>query len=117
MRLAEATQLGLETKYTYRVTQVADLGQGQQLVRVKNCSGPNFVKWIGAWNPNDSRWTNVSEEAKKELDAETYHDGGFWMAYGDFLKYFKVVFHAFFTRYCNAYYTISFFFRRLIFAI
>lgn len=91
MRLAEATQLGLETKYTYRVTQVADLGQGQQLVRVKNCSGPNFVKWIGAWNPNDSRWTNVSEEAKKELDAETYHDGGFWMAYGDFLKYFKTL--------------------------
>ena len=115
MRLAEATQLGLETKYTYRVTQVADLGQGQQLVRVKNCSGPNFVKWIGAWNPNDSRWTNVSEEAKKELDAETYHDGGFWMAYGDFLKYFKVIFLAF-RDILRCIYTIPFY-RHLIFAI
>lgn len=36
------------------------------------------------------RWANVPEEAKKALAAETYQDGGFWMAYGDFLKYFKV---------------------------
>jgi hypothetical protein len=90
LRLSEAQQLGLEVKYTYRVTQVADLGQGQQLVRVKNCSGPNFVNWVGAWHPNDARWSKVSEEARKELDSETFHDGGFWMAYGDFLKYFKV---------------------------
>lgn len=35
----EARQLGLEPRYVYRVTQVADLGQGRQIVRVKNCSG------------------------------------------------------------------------------
>ena len=38
----EARQLGLEPRYVYRVTQVADLGQGRQIVRVKNCSG----QWI-----------------------------------------------------------------------
>ena len=35
----EARQLGLEPRYVYRVTQVANLGQGRQIVRVKNCSG------------------------------------------------------------------------------
>ena len=51
MRLAEAAQLGLEVKYSYRVTRVADLGEGRQLIKVKNCSGPLHVKWMGAWNP------------------------------------------------------------------
>ena len=88
MCLAEAAQLGLEVKYTYRVTQVADLGHHQQLIRIKNASGPNFVKWIGAWNPGDTRWSNVSEDARKALEKETQNDGGFWMSFGDFLKYF-----------------------------
>ena len=74
----------------YRVTRVAYLGQEQQLIRVKNCSGPLHINWVGAWNPKDTRWANVPESVKKELDAETHQDGGFWMAYGDFLKYFKV---------------------------
>ena len=30
-RLAEASQLGLETRYVYRVTQVANLGEGRQV--------------------------------------------------------------------------------------
>ena len=72
------------------MTQVADLGQGQQLIRVKNCSGPNFVNWIGAWHPKDNRWDNVPQDVQNELQQETQQDGGFWMAYGDFLKYFKV---------------------------
>lgn len=88
--LAEASQLGLHVKYAYRVTRVAYLGEGQQLIRVKNCSGPLHVNWIGAWHPTDTRWANVSDDIKKELETETYQDGGFWMAYGDFLKYFKV---------------------------
>lgn len=89
--LAEASQLGLHVKYAYRVTRVAYLGEGQQLIRVKNCSGPLHVNWIGAWHPTDTRWANVSDDIKKELETETYQDGGFWMAYGDFLKYFKTV--------------------------
>ena len=41
--LAErARQLGLEPRYVYRVTQVANLGQGRQIVRVKNCSGDRW---------------------------------------------------------------------------
>ena len=72
------------------MTQVADLGQGRQLVRVKNCSGPGFVEWSGAWHPADARWSKVAPEVKRRLDEETRPDGGFWMAYGDFLKYFKV---------------------------
>ena len=39
----EARQLGLEPRYVYRVTQVAELGQGRQIVRVKNCSGKGIV--------------------------------------------------------------------------
>lgn len=38
----EARQLGLEPRYVYRVTQVANLGQGRQIVRVKNCSGDRW---------------------------------------------------------------------------
>ena len=36
----------------------------------------------------DNRWSSVPEDAIKELNKDG--DGGFWMAYGDFLKYFKV---------------------------
>ena len=50
-KLSEAKQLGLETRYVYRITQVANLGQGRQIVRVKNCSGPKPIQWVGAWNP------------------------------------------------------------------
>jgi len=95
--LSEASQLGLEVKYTYRVTQVADLGEGRQLVRLRNASGPNFVAWSGAWNPKDTRWSSVPEEARRQLQEASREQqsngaggGGFWMAYGDFLKYFKV---------------------------
>ena len=121
LRLAEAAQLGLEVKYVYRVTQVANLGEGRQIIRVKNCSGPKGINWIGAWHPEDTRWANVGDSIRRELDAgnapkiiicilhprilgwrisstylcmylhlikflyistETFHDGGFWMAYG-----------------------------------
>jgi hypothetical protein len=72
------------------VTQVANLGGGRQVIRVKNCSGNKTVFWSGAWNPDDTRWANLPTGIQRELDAETFHDGGFWMAYGDFLKYFQV---------------------------
>ena len=91
-RLSEASQLGLEVRYVYRVTQVANLGQGRQIIRVKNCSGPKPIRWVGAWNPDDTKWANIDEDIRKELDSETFHDGGFWMSYGDFLKYFQVSF-------------------------
>ena len=64
---------------------------GSQIIRVKNCSGPKQIKWIGAWHTQDTRWANVSDSIRRELDSETFHDGGFWMAYGDFLKYFQVL--------------------------
>lgn len=59
-----------------RVTQVANLGEGRQIIRVKNCSGPKPINWVGAWHPEDTRWSNVSDSIRKELDAETFHDGG-----------------------------------------
>ena len=73
-----------------RVTQVANLGGGRQIIRVKNCSGSKTVTWTGAWNPDDTRWANLAPGIQRELDAETFHDGGFWLAFGDFLKYFEV---------------------------
>ena len=69
LRLAEARQLGLEVKYVYRVTQVANLGEGRQIIRVKNCSGPKGINWIGAWHPEDTRWANVGDTIRRELDA------------------------------------------------
>ena len=58
------------------MTQVANLGEGRQIIRVKNCSGPKTLNWVGAWHPDDTRWSNVSDAIRKELDAETFHDGG-----------------------------------------
>eukprot|EP00096_Caligus_rogercresseyi_P000225 TRINITY_DN1060_c0_g2_i11.p1 TRINITY_DN1060_c0_g2~~TRINITY_DN1060_c0_g2_i11.p1 ORF type:complete len:559 (+),score=121.63 TRINITY_DN1060_c0_g2_i11:116-1792(+) len=91
LRLAEASELGLQVKHIYRVTQVANLGQERQLIRVKDCSKSSVSIWIGAWHPKDARWSSIPEEIRRELDSETFHDGGFWMAYGDFLKYFKTL--------------------------
>ena len=55
--------------YVYRVTQVANLGEGRQIIRVKNCSGPKGINWVGAWHPEDTRWANVGDTIRKELDA------------------------------------------------
>lgn len=84
----EARQLGLEPRYIYRVTQVADLGSGKQIIRVKNCSGFTEPEWLGSWSPEDTNWANVNEETRRELDGEAFHDGGFWVGFQDFLKYF-----------------------------
>ena len=77
----EARQLGLEPRYVYRVTQVADLGQGRQIVRVKNCSGWTEPMWCGSWSPDDTNWANVSDAIRRELDGEAFHDGGFWIGF------------------------------------
>ena len=77
----EARQLGLEPRYVYRVTQVADLGQGRQIVRVKNCSGWTDPMWGGSWSPDDTNWANVSDAIRRELDGEAFHDGGFWIGF------------------------------------
>lgn len=87
----EARQLGLEPRYVYRVTQVADLGQGRQIVRVKNCSGWTDPQWVGSWSPDDTNWSNVTDETRRELDGEAFHDGGFWIGFQDFLKYFDTI--------------------------
>lgn len=87
----EARQLGLEPRYVYRVTQVADLGQGRQIVRVKNCSGWTDPQWCGSWSPDDTNWANVTDAARRELDGEAFHDGGFWIGFQDFLKYFDTI--------------------------
>ena len=87
----EARQLGLEPRYVYRVTQVADLGQGRQIVRVNNCSGWSDPQWCGSWSPDDTNWANVTDAARRELDGEAFHDGGFWIGFQDFLKYFDTI--------------------------
>ena len=88
---AQARQLGLEPRYVYRITQVADLGQGRQIVRVKNCSGWTDPQWLGSWSPDDTNWANVADATRRELDGEAFHDGGFWIGFQDFLKYFDTV--------------------------
>jgi len=88
---AEARRLGLEPRYVYRVTQVADLGQGRQIVRVKNCSGWTEPQWAGSWSPDSTTWANVTDSTRRELDGEAFHDGGFWIGFQDFLKYFDTI--------------------------
>jgi len=73
------------------VTQVADLGQGRQIIRVKNCSGWTDPQWMGSWSPDATNWANVSEATRRELDGEAFHDGGFWIGFQDFLKYFDTI--------------------------
>lgn len=87
----QARELGLEPRYVYRITQVADLGQGRQIVRVKNCSGCTDPQWIGSWSPEDTNWANVPDSTRRELDGEAFHDGGFWIGFQDFLKYFDTI--------------------------
>ena len=87
----EARDLGLEPRYVYRITQVADLGQGRQIVRVKNCSGWTDPQWLGSWSPEDTNWANVADATRRELDGEAFHDGGFWVGFQDFLKYFDTI--------------------------
>jgi len=87
----QARQLGLEPRYVYRITQVADLGQGRQIIRVKNCSGWSNPQWVGSWSPEDTNWANVADSTRRELDGEAFHDGGFWIGFQDFLKYFDTI--------------------------
>ena len=60
---------------------MADLGQGRQIVRVKNCSGWTEPMWCGSWSPDDTNWANVSDAIRRELDGEAFHDGGFWIGF------------------------------------
>ena len=90
-RQEETRRLGLEPRYVYRVTQVADLGQGRQIIRIKNCSGWTDPQWTGSWSPDDASWLNVSDSVRRELDGEAFHDGGFWIGFQDFLRHFDTI--------------------------
>lgn len=87
-RQQDTRSLGLEPRYVYRITQVADLGQGRQIIRIKNCSGWTNPQWTGSWSPDDASWLNVSDSVRRELDGEAFHDGGFWIGVQDFLRHF-----------------------------
>lgn len=58
---------------------------------MKNCSGWTDPQWAGSWSPDDTNWANVTEATRRELDGEAFHDGGFWIGYQDFLKYFDTI--------------------------
>ena len=80
-RQLETRSYGLEPRYVYRITQVADLGQGRQIIRIKNCSGWTNPQWTGSWSPEDAAWLNVTDSVRRELDGEAFHDGGFWIGF------------------------------------
>ena len=59
-----------------------------RLVRVRNPHG-NEDEWRGAWGDKDEdRWRRISEADKKQLKIVKKNDGEFFMAFGDFLRYF-----------------------------
>ena len=115
----EARKLGLEPRFVYRVTQVrvgsgyrlpgtpgsrpgpgqAD-SQDKELLRLQEPPGRSAVgtiisscptQWVGSWSPESTTWTNVPEATRRELDGEAFHDGGFWIGFQDFLKYFDTI--------------------------
>ena len=69
--------------------QVADLGNAKQIIRVKNCSGWYEPDWQGYWSPEDTNWANVSNESRRELDREAFHERGFWMGYQGLSQIFR----------------------------
>jgi len=91
-RQQQTRKLGLEPRYVYRITQVADLGHGRRIVRIKNCSGWTDPQWSGAWSPSDdANWASVADGTRRELDGEAFHDGGFWIGFHDFLTHFDTI--------------------------
>ena len=46
---------------------------------------------MGSWSPDATNWANVSVATRRELDGEAFHDGGFWIGFQDFLKYFDTI--------------------------
>ena len=82
-------------RHAYSVTGFFELGffeQGERkkarLVRVRNPHG-NEDEWKGAWGDKDEiRWRLISDADKQRLKIVKKNDGEFFMAFGDFLRYF-----------------------------
>jgi len=86
--------MGLEARHAYSITGFFELklehqdGKRVRLVRVRNPHG-NEDEWKGAWGDKDEKhWGLISKEDKNRLNIVKKSDGEFFMAFGDFLRYF-----------------------------
>jgi len=76
---------GLVKGHAYSVTGVETLGNGTQLLRVRNPWG-NEKEWTGAWSDGSSEWNRVPGD-KARLYTEN-DDGEFWISMNDFCANF-----------------------------
>jgi len=88
-------QMGLIMGHAYTITRVALVDiktsrmEGQlPMVRIRNPWG-NEAEWTGPWSDKSPEWTLISEEERQEHGLTFEDDGEFWMAFKDFVKYFK----------------------------
>uniref|UniRef100_A0A915Q477 Calpain catalytic domain-containing protein n=1 Tax=Setaria digitata TaxID=48799 RepID=A0A915Q477_9BILA len=58
------------------------------ILRIRNPWG-NEQEWNGAWSDNSSEWEYISKQQREEMGLVFAHDGEFWMAFNDFLRYFE----------------------------
>ena len=81
--------------HAYSITGFLELtqvdGKMVNLVRLRNPWG-NQKEWEGAWGDKDQdNWKLISEEDKKKFKIVKSGDGEFYMAFDDFLTFFKEV--------------------------
>ena len=66
---------------------VADGGETVSLVRIRNPHGK--MEWNGDWSDNSSKWDAISDEVKAAIGHSDNDDGGFFMAFEDWVNEFE----------------------------
>ena len=78
-------------RHAYSITGFFELERQDrkkvQLVRVSSPQG-NEDEWKGAWGDKDKNWRLISYADKQKLKIKKKDEGEFFMAFGDFLRYF-----------------------------
>ncbi|XP_033742634.1 calpain-15-like isoform X2 [Pecten maximus] len=80
--------MGLIPNHAYSLLDIQDVA-GNRLVKIRNPWGT--VSWKGSWSDNSSKWSQVSEWSKKDIQLEGNDKGIFWMCLPDFMRYFDSV--------------------------
>lgn len=78
---------GIAMGHAYGLVQLYE-GFGERLIELQNPWGKNSVEWTGDWSDDSEKWTRKWENRLK-VTRGTVSDGKFWMAFEDFLAYFR----------------------------
>ena len=81
---------GLIKGHAYSLLSIEDIeifSGTVTLVRIRNPHGQ--TEWNGAWSDNSAAWDEVSDEVKESIDYSNHEDGGFFMAFEDWINQFE----------------------------